>query len=762
MGACSVRVHNPAIAGAERSAPDPSRSWAMRLHAPERSRSAAAAALLLSRRCGAGAPRAGAAAPRTRSTSRSAAARRSPRNRLAATTARLARDRLAARTTGAGGRWATTGAGELDERLPARARCGSPTRSRPTPVWRSRAERWQAGLAGQASNTTTHDVGFMIFDSFGNGYRLTGDDALPPGRCCEAAGSLATRYSHARSARSARGTAGSWRYPVIVDNMMNLELLFWAAEHGGQARLARHRGRPRADHRAATTCGRTAARTTSSTTTRRRARCGARARTRARPAASTWARGQAWAIHGFATAYRETRGRRGCSTPRAASPTGSPPGCPPTASPTGTSARRIRRAARQLGGGDRGLRAARARAARARRRRRARALPRRGARDPDLALLAGVPVAGDAAARPCSCTAPPTRRRAARTRGLIYGDYYFQQALLRLRRITPAAPPWPVAGVIASGSDGNVAANAVDGSLGDALVGRRRRRSGCGSTSASRARSRRSRSPSTAATRARRGSTSRRPPTARRGRRSTACCRAAPRSSARPTTCPTRRRATSSSSATARRARRGTRSPRSRCPRARADRAQAAAASSRRGGQRRLGDLEAAVDVVVGMCASDVAPAGGGRNAARGDFVVCCRLRSGADGRRPSRARSGRATALRRAVCEALGELRARADAELRVGVRQVRLDGAHGDEQRARDLLVGVALRPPARPRAAPSRVSSPLALGRRAPTRASSERARSAQPGEPSASKAAAAALERRRAPRPTSGAAAAPGRG
>jgi unsaturated chondroitin disaccharide hydrolase len=99
------------------------------------------------------------------------------------------------------------------------------------PSWRAEAERWQAGVEDQKNNTAHHDVGFQIFNSFGNAYRLTGDEAYRQ-VVLTAAGSLATRYN------PTVGAILSWNSPhpdyrVIVDNMMNLELLFWAAKHGG-------------------------------------------------------------------------------------------------------------------------------------------------------------------------------------------------------------------------------------------------------------------------------------------------------------------------------------------------------------------------------------------------------------------------------------------------------------------------------------------------------------------------------------------------
>ena len=103
-------------------------------------------------------------------------------------------------------------------------------------AWRSRAETWTAGLEKQQFNTGTHDLGFMMFDSYGNGYRITRNPAYLP-VINQAAQSLAARYlPKTRLLRSWGEITDMDRYQVIIDNMMNLELLMWAAKNGGTAK----------------------------------------------------------------------------------------------------------------------------------------------------------------------------------------------------------------------------------------------------------------------------------------------------------------------------------------------------------------------------------------------------------------------------------------------------------------------------------------------------------------------------------------------
>ena len=101
------------------------------------------------------------------------------------------------------------------------------------------AERILTDLKREESNTSTHDLGFMMFCSFGNANRI---DPKPEYQeiLMNSAKSLATRYNDTvkaiRSWDSASwNKAGEDDLVVIIDNMMNLELLFWATEHSGDS-----------------------------------------------------------------------------------------------------------------------------------------------------------------------------------------------------------------------------------------------------------------------------------------------------------------------------------------------------------------------------------------------------------------------------------------------------------------------------------------------------------------------------------------------
>src|SRR5690606_24065245 len=77
-------------------------------------------------------------------------------------------------------------------------------------------------LEKEKHNKGTHDLGFMLYCSFGNALRLTGDTAAYKAILLTGAESLMSRYNP--TVKAIRSWEG-WTFPVIIDNMMNLEFL---------------------------------------------------------------------------------------------------------------------------------------------------------------------------------------------------------------------------------------------------------------------------------------------------------------------------------------------------------------------------------------------------------------------------------------------------------------------------------------------------------------------------------------------------------
>ncbi len=167
------------------------------------------------------------------------------------------------------------------------------------------AERWTEGLEPVKDYTGNHDVGFMIFCSYGNAYRLIKKDSYPA-VILQAAKSLATRYNPQVGLIQSWNAGSRWKFPVIVDNMMNLELMFWASKNGGGKEL----------YDIAVTHARNTAknhiRPDGSTfhVVDYDPESGAiRAKNTHQGYAddSCWSRGQAWGLYGYAMTYRETK-----------------------------------------------------------------------------------------------------------------------------------------------------------------------------------------------------------------------------------------------------------------------------------------------------------------------------------------------------------------------------------------------------------------------------------------------------------------------
>lgn len=101
--------------------------------------------------------------------------------------------------------------------------------------WREEAEKFTAYIENEKFDKGTHDLGFKIYGSFGQGNRIL-DNPEYRDVVIQAAKTLTTRYNpKVKSIRSWDHNADKWDFPVIVDNMMNLELLFAATRFTGDS-----------------------------------------------------------------------------------------------------------------------------------------------------------------------------------------------------------------------------------------------------------------------------------------------------------------------------------------------------------------------------------------------------------------------------------------------------------------------------------------------------------------------------------------------
>ncbi|MFI3292999.1 MAG: glycoside hydrolase family 88 protein [Rikenellaceae bacterium] len=148
-----------------------------------------------------------------------------------------------------------------------------------------------------------HDIGFQVYPSFGNGYRLTGNSSFKYAML-SAADTLATLFNPTVGAIHSWPFKPEYEHNTIVDNMMNLELLFWAAKNGGEERL-----KDIAVSHAEVTQKYIVRPDNAVYHLGEFSKDGKFIRGVAHQGyadESMWARGQAWGIYGFAIAYRES------------------------------------------------------------------------------------------------------------------------------------------------------------------------------------------------------------------------------------------------------------------------------------------------------------------------------------------------------------------------------------------------------------------------------------------------------------------------
>ncbi|AOM78920.1 glycoside hydrolase family 88 protein [Pedobacter steynii] len=101
--------------------------------------------------------------------------------------------------------------------------------------WKKEAEKFSADIEKEKLNGTTHDMGFKVFCSIGTGFRLT-NDAHYKEVILQSAKTLSSRFNPKTGViLSWDHSRDKWVNPVIIDNMMNLELLFEATRLSGDS-----------------------------------------------------------------------------------------------------------------------------------------------------------------------------------------------------------------------------------------------------------------------------------------------------------------------------------------------------------------------------------------------------------------------------------------------------------------------------------------------------------------------------------------------
>jgi rhamnogalacturonyl hydrolase YesR len=153
--------------------------------------------------------------------------------------------------------------------------------------------------------TESHDVGFMINCSYGNAQRLSPNDSINA-IFKSTADNLVKRFDNQIGCIRS-WDFGRWNFPVIIDNMMNLELLFEATKRTGDSiyykTAVTHANTTIKHHfRSDYTTYHVVSYNSDGTVQEKCTHQG-------KNDASAWARGQSWAVYGYTVCYRYTHNK---------------------------------------------------------------------------------------------------------------------------------------------------------------------------------------------------------------------------------------------------------------------------------------------------------------------------------------------------------------------------------------------------------------------------------------------------------------------
>lgn len=171
------------------------------------------------------------------------------------------------------------------------------------------AKKWTSFIEKEKYNNRTHDMGFKVFCSFGQGLKHIENQNYKD-IIIKSSQTLITRYNDTiKSIRSWDFNKEIWKFPVIIDNMMNLEMLFEATKISGDSVY----------HKIAVTHANTTLknhfRKDNSTFhvldySPKTGKVRMKVTHQGYNDNSVWARGQGWAIYGYTMAYRYTKDKK--------------------------------------------------------------------------------------------------------------------------------------------------------------------------------------------------------------------------------------------------------------------------------------------------------------------------------------------------------------------------------------------------------------------------------------------------------------------
>lgn len=185
------------------------------------------------------------------------------------------------------------------------------------PEWKTAATKWTEALESGQFITQHHDVGFVMYCSYGNAIRFEKNPvklALYRKILIQSAESALTRFDpkvgliKSWNAKKAWDNKTTWQYPVIIDNMMNLEMLCYVSRLTGNPKYKEvavsHALNTMKNHfRSDFSTYHVVDYGPGGQVLHQQTNQGYADN-------STWSRGQAWAIYGFTMMYRETKDKR--------------------------------------------------------------------------------------------------------------------------------------------------------------------------------------------------------------------------------------------------------------------------------------------------------------------------------------------------------------------------------------------------------------------------------------------------------------------